>query len=381
MTSTPLSIFLDDLDNVFASPNADHIPAIPDLRSRFWADRDPIDCLKIKFDQNEYPYIGFVPVNLRCKGVIFGRLDLSQYPTLIECVPGKARWRTVPNVATMWSRLEEALIMMTSIVSDKSGELYVHLDYKLPPFPSTYGYLRDHASSRFAMKAVRRSRSAFLLLIAWCLSACASSGKIHSPKPGWYKILEESGWVHQEWLNEMARNEIADFSGNVKRVGMFVHLGRCPWLTRIRVYINANVPIWFYWGNIKVGYMKTSDEWVQGYKPSPAAITEAVCKRQQLRLEVAKQPDESQDNHPPVEAQDLAPPPTKLSHQRRGEHWRDFFARIEKNQNLVATQETPDQLQSRLDRERHQARHPFPGKRGLLAGGGSLSTAFASALR
>jgi hypothetical protein len=316
MAARNVSVFIDEVDDVFASPNADYIPTIPSLQSVFSDDCDPIDCLKTKFDQNEYPYIGFAPMDLRCKGVVFGRLDLSKFDSLIEQVPGTTRWRTVPGLAILWRRLEEALIMMGTVVTEKSAARYVPLEYKLPPFPATFGYLRDHATSRYAMKAVRRSRSAFIPLVAWCACAFASAGDLRSYTPRWYRLLEDSGRVHQEWLNEMARNEIGDFSGNVKRVGVFVHLARCAWLSIIQVYINANVPIWFYWGNTRHGFVqnydKNYDKWLQGYRPSPAAISDAIRKNQHQR-ETANRPDESPDDHPQVGAQDpLAPPESKF---------------------------------------------------------------------
>jgi hypothetical protein len=314
-------------------------------------------------------------MDLRCKGVVFGRHDLSKFDSLIEQVPGTTRWRTVPGLAILWRRLEEALIMMGTVVTEKSAARYVPLEYKLPPFPATFGYLRDHATSRYAMKAVRRSRSAFIPLVAWCACAFASAGDLRSYTPRWYRLLEDSGRVHQEWLNEMARNEIGDFSGNVKRVGVFVHLARCAWLSIIQVYINANVPIWFYWGNTRHGfvqnYNKNYDKWLQGYRPSPAAISDAIRKNQHQR-ETANRPDESPDDHPQVGAQDpLAPPeskfprPVKHSGQRLGEHWREYFERVEKQQALFADkEETSNQRQSRLEREKRQMNHSFPGKKG-----------------
>jgi len=372
MAASTFAVFVNDLNDVYVSPNAEFLPTVPCLRPRFHEDGDPKNCLTIKWDQEEYPYIGFAPMNLRYKGVIFERLDVSSMLNPVEFVPATGRWRVRPEIVAKWLRLENALKLMGAVIFDNIQAFYVPLDYKSPPSPQNFGFTRDHKTKYGAYKALHRSQAAFTPLVGWCAWIFASAGgDLCASIPRWYTILLSSKRVHPEWLNEMCRNEIGDFSGNVKRVGMFVHLARCSWLNIIRVSINAKVPIWFYWGKAGEGYVKCYDKWVVRYRPSPQSISEAVRKRQMMldNPEASNQCDKSQDDTrqldtPGHHSEPQFPPPQPGSRQRPGEHWIKFFERIADEQKVIARDETASDRQSRLDREKHQSNHPFPGKKG-----------------
>jgi len=373
MAAVHMNVFVNELNDLYVSPTADFMPEVPCLRSIFSEEWDPKDCLSIKWDQNEYPYIGFAPLNLRCKGVIFGRLDLSLTANPVEFIPATGRWRVVPEIVRSWGRLEHALLMMATVVLDKCQSFYVHIDCKSPPIPQKFGLIRDHKTKHGVMKAFRRSHAAFIPLVGWCAWIFASAGgELCASIPRWYDLLESSKRVHPEWLNEMCRNELGDFSGNIQRVGMFVHLARCSWMNIIRVYVKAKIPIWLYWGKVGVGYVKNYDKWVSRYKPSPEAAFEAARKYRMTMVrnnrETSDQCDEAQDDNNNSNYHSLSqfPPPISKSGQRHGEHWHDFCARIEQEQQVIAQRETPSARLARLDREKHQARHPFPGKKGPL---------------
>jgi hypothetical protein len=377
-TTPEPSVFIDDVDDLYSSPNSDTMPSAPPLRSIFTDWCDPHDCLKTRFNQDEFPFIGYAPTNLQYRGIIFGRLNIRNIPFPVEAVPGTTLWRMCPQLAQAWRRLEEALVMMANLVNAKTS-IFVPLDYKEPGFPHKFGYLREHKTKQYAAKAVSRSRAAFTPLVAWCSWFFVSAGgDIQSATPRWYTILEDSQMVHADWLTEMRKNELGDFSGNVKRVGMFVHLGRCSWLSIIRAYLAANVPIWFLWGNPRFGGLLSSEPWTDKFRPTQAQISAALRKRQEIRDREAAQrsgfssynhsnqeenimhddathpqPANPEPEYPPPQRSEFSshnrsgqeenmhddathpqpanhepeyPPPVQNSGQRHGEHWRDYFA-------------------------------------------------------
>ena len=84
----------------------------------------------------------------------------------------------------------------------------------------------------------------------------------------------------------MSRNELGDFSGNMKQVRMFVHLGRCLWLLIVHCCLTANVPIWFLWGNVRHGLL-SSEDWVNKFRPTQAQILSVLNNCKAVRDEMA----------------------------------------------------------------------------------------------
>jgi len=126
-------------------------------------------------------------------------------------------------------------------------------------------------------------------------------------------------------------------------------MDRCQWLSQIPPMIQANVPIWLYWGHAN-SIFSPSHRVATTYRPPRSAI-EAKCRAIKMQ---------QVDPALPVSY----PEPERHSGQKRGETWQQFFARRKESNTRRIAQENEVERQRRRNREQEAEGHMPPGRHG-----------------
>jgi hypothetical protein len=119
-------------------------------------------------------------------------------------------------------KLEDELLQITTIL-EWTISLY-GLDYRDVPSPSTFGYRRVHKMDRYAVRAIKRSREAFIPLMAWISYLIASKNDCMARLDDtdyrqWEHILGQHG-ITQDIIQDLKQSEIVDFT--ILRAGVFI---------------------------------------------------------------------------------------------------------------------------------------------------------------
>ena len=211
-----------------------------DLRKAVWAlNRAPEMAYMLR---GTYPNLPF-----------FARLNFSR--TAPPIVKNGAFWEVTESLRDSWQRLELTLIGICEAISPHVHNLKEAL---LPfdchwPLPSYSGYLARHKSEGSAIKALWKSRDAFLLLTARC-SLMISLSYIRRPPrqhelPLWEECLDKAHF-EPAFIDELRQSKISDLSPDL-RVGAFMspmhgELGTM-WMNHFECMVRANIPVYVYW--------------------------------------------------------------------------------------------------------------------------------------
>jgi hypothetical protein len=339
---SPLQHFLRE-GLVFTS----RIPDFPPFRyynsAHEW---EPEEARCLCWANEKYPFFPYIPVFPRFEGPLFGRLADIRVKEAGLC------WKLDPELQERWARLEAGLLSATNILMRNR---ITPLHFEPFPLPATFGYLRTHKTQRFALKCARKSRDAFVILASLFSYAIAfTTTNPPEANPKWVQLLHENK-IHPAWVENLRKTEYADFT-NTKRYGAVIHPD-CGWLNYVNMMRSHEIPLWFYWadGNPHFYQGKTGANQVHPFSPDAeqvAAIRAAAAESSQTPH---AQPQASPTVHSMHE---------KYSRQIPGESWQDYFKRQDEVYRKAIEVETPNDRQSRLNRERNAATHVCPGSKG-----------------
>lgn len=229
------------------------------------------------YESNNAPYLCAAPAIPEYTGALLGRLKQTEFHFPIVEKHGK--FRLDPLLAKSWLSLEKALNHI-GIILVFSAQPYFSLDYRFPPAPSEFGFLREFNSRHDAMVATQKSRNAFQILIAHC----AWGAMLHRARAmrydlakekntsdgfqptlemlkawdaGWKSILRDKHNIRPAWLDALIQSSIFDFS--IRRAGLVVRKPE-DWIyaDMVPFLVMSNVPVWLIWGEPKVSPVSIS---------------------------------------------------------------------------------------------------------------------------
>lgn len=265
-------------DWVMSTPNAPPLSSFPSQRI---ASESPLETQTRNFSIDMYPQLAFVPTTIHWHGPL-----LERFAYMFDSFPiikGVAGYQLSIPLAERWARTEQALRLMVQILCTHSGTCFP-LDFSYYPLPSSFGYLRPHRTIRTARKCAKKSRDAFLPLMAMASYTCAITLKDRlADDPPWVKILVDHR-MHPEWVELARRSPIGDFSDNVTRAGVIIDVSTCKWIRDAPRYIRANVPVWFRWSRIHLPLQAAPHQHLQKYFPTREQVTNAWKWQQESAL-------------------------------------------------------------------------------------------------
>jgi hypothetical protein len=322
---------------VYSSPNAVYLPQIPDIRAKFHEESNhPRDLRNLRWFSNTSPHWAFVPRFPRFDNPIFERLIYS-YRNL-PIVRSGGWYFLEPQVQQQWWRLEMALRWVANVILS-SGAALLSLGFNAGPYPSSYGYTRNHTEERFARYCAMKARDAFVPLMALCTFAISTTKQSiqhqtanHVPK--WVEMLQAEQEIHPSWIEDFSHSAAANLSETVGRIGAFIDVSTYDMANFTDVIIRANVPIWFYWGN---------------KRENPRPHHKSLARFKPHIVDV--------QSNAPLYQPDVAPLNIRLPHgsrQRSGETWRMYFEHI---MNIRADQLLRESAEHKARREQRETKN------------------------
>jgi hypothetical protein len=328
-----------------------------ELRNRVWAARN-------------LPYLPFI-LNSPFHGTMTSRFatPVGQIPL----VKGKSGYHLPESVAKSWKTLEQSLrticnVLNTTFLQDHPK---VFLSVNTPSKPSDFGYFTTHPTEETARTALSQSLDAFVILLA-CVSFYIAISRIQGDplsissstsesKPRWLRDLaDRKNRIHPEWLQLLADSPVANFTSGPQRLGGIVNVSRCSWLHLVPYMIEANVPLWFYWG-IPPTLGQPLVNGVLKYAPiSHPLRSDAPSLPLSQPVTAPSQPVAGPSQ--PVAARvpsGLAGPGQLLN-----ETWKDFMQRQNKRRKVKLQNESEAQRRTREGREMTAVKRQCPGKKG-----------------
>jgi hypothetical protein len=189
------------------------------------------------------------------------------------------------------------------------------------------------------------SRDAFVPLMALCSWSISLVGALLTTNntPRWVNMLQENPTVLPSWIEDLQHSMIANF--NIRRFGSFMDVTNDDVKRIISPMLQADVPIWFYWGTMSKP-IASYDRALEKYCPSQAQIDAAMIPLLQNSKIV------------------LTIRLPKGLRQMPGEEWRLYFDRRRAKHLELELKESSLQKQKQLARETHTGE--APGKRGAV---------------
>jgi hypothetical protein len=320
--------FYDKQHGIWSSPNMTVLShSIPPLDMEIPAESRYKDFRTPRWLSNKFPYMAFWPNFISFTGSIFSRLNISSSNIKVVSA-GPAKYTLSPETVASWQRLENALIGLCMFLLRRKMGNIAELGYL--PLPRECGYMSLHAEPRFVRGCAYKSRDAFVTLATICSFAIAvniSPLDEYSPQPEWVSACQAEG-VHPQWLKDLQQSFVCNFAPGV-RSGAFMYGYKTCWARAIPAFVNANVPLWIFWGHAS---LTPTDERMLAYRPSK----DEAMKAKQFALDSSLHPqgsvgDETQFpvDFPHDNGFDMAPDPEPGSRQLKGETLQQFCARME----------------------------------------------------
>ena len=361
-----VQVFVTPRGDVFSSPNAGHLPVVPDRSDIFLCDiHHPREASKVRWHSKLSQHLPYIACHPSYDNPIFKRLACTKRGVPITRDGG---WYFLKQeIQDSWYRLERALLWVTNVLLT-AGRVNLQLGWEPGPVPSACGYRNRHTEEVFARRCAMKSRDAFVPLMALCSWSISLVGVAESADkdPRWVSLLRRDNQSLQlSWIEDLTNSIIADF--NIPRIGSFMDVTVDEDTMRIITpMFQSNVPIWFYWGTISHPIM-SYDRKLEKYRPKKAQIEAANVK---ITATPAFMPAISRfsDPSPPPPPQSPAAPITvslpKGTRQKPGETWMSYFDRRRERIRALEMEESSMQKQRRLARERHSKTGKAPGKKG-----------------
>jgi hypothetical protein len=325
-------VFYDTKHGIWSSPNMSMLPrVIPPLDMEIPAQSRYQDFRTPRWLSNTFPYMAFWPIFISFTGPIFSCLNISGSNIKVIST-GPATYTLSPETVTSWQCLENALIGLCMFLLRRKFRNIAELGYL--PLPRECGYMSVHAEPRYVRGCAYKARDAFVTLATFCSFAIA--GNIspldqYKLQPEWVTACQAEG-VHPQWLKDLQESFVCNFSPGM-RAGAFMHGYKSCWALAIPAFVNANVPLWIFWGHSS---LKPTDPKMLAYVPSADEATKA--KRFATASSLHAWVDEASDvqdegqfsiDFPADHGLDVAPDPEPGSRQLKGETLQQFSTRME----------------------------------------------------
>ncbi|KIJ34484.1 hypothetical protein M422DRAFT_263452 [Sphaerobolus stellatus SS14] len=253
---------------VFTSPNQKTLPTIPQrFVDSHWNTAD----LKNTSTFNGIPNL-ILTIALSAdldlfEEIIFRRLQL--YGDSFPIVKKGESYSLLQDIIQEWQNLEIALrFIATKLLSHSRVRLPLLWDWL--PYPSQLGYPCWHKKHTVAIKCSRRSRDAFLALVAAVslgIILFERTSNVPSETSPWFTYINSLGIYPTAWLECLTRSFVGDFTSFRCRFGAIVDISTLHSPDLIRELLNIGVPIWYHWG--PVGITPTPIGWdiIDNYIP------------------------------------------------------------------------------------------------------------------
>ncbi|KAF9470446.1 hypothetical protein BDN70DRAFT_902100 [Pholiota conissans] len=231
---------------LIASPNVSYLPKnVPrDLEDR----TDDRVHSQPKLLTDDEVYLAFRPRFARNGGALFGRLNLTREALATYIRPlrnGKSI--LTDSLIIEWTRLEESLLDVVDCLLSATKAIPKIV---FPKLPWEYGYRHPHGSQDVTLRCAIRSRDAFMDLSA-VVSFALSLHMDHNGKLGHAFLLvrQQSTYKPERaWFDLLSQSYVCNFSPHF-RVGGFLNPYTSRWMGYIPKFIQANAPIWVFWGH------------------------------------------------------------------------------------------------------------------------------------
>jgi hypothetical protein len=376
-------------NHVFVSPNSTDLPDLPVAFSKDALPNDPLpnEGTSLRWSVDAFPFLPFGLQSPRYHGPLLQRL--SYRPGNIPVQFLNDVWILSRKFARQWQLLENCLISVTRILF-LAANVTVPVGFKWFKPPSEYFYLQTSDTRQQMIERVMNARDAFIPLMAICSYAIAFTPNFTHASPPWTAKLREEG-IHPEWVSMLEKSQLADFSPDNRRLGVFLQ-PTCNYLDNIPRMLRANIPIWFCWDNprdfagnpwVYKTFCPTSEEvcrarvvaseleeWRRMAEASMTTPVDLTAIPSSVSLESHSDSTSVQDtataardslSQRPESPRRQYPVPGLFSDQRRGESMEQYFERRAARHARMEHRESPAARQSRLDREREACRQRCPG--------------------
>lgn len=333
------------------------------------------------YESINIPYLCATPAIPDYSGAILGRLKQTETQYPIVCIAGK--YKLEPSLAQSWLSLENILEDMAQLLIS-SSQPFVPIDYRFPPTPSSYGFLRDFESRYDAVVAAQKSRDAFQGLIAHAswgailhrardMAKRSSLMKNDKTRKSPYDISREdtsvfdAGWktvlanpsfgIHSAWIAALAHSTVGDFS--IPRAGVVIRNTKdWPFMHLIPTLVLSNVPVWLVWGKFDVPTSLISWPTWTKEKFGPSA-------HERMRAHIWTTTPPTTD----TEASKARVKSVASEEKNSDNRLPDVHAWIRKQNEYIAKkieQASPDKRLKYAQRAAAAATFPCPGKRGAI---------------
>lgn len=349
---------------IYYSPNCSRSVAVPNRNTSY---PFAVGAASLRRHQNPewwtdaYGFLSFIPNIPSFEGYAFGHL--RDYLNNIEEVdaPWGTGYQLEQSKCSAWRYLEDVLIIILHLLKEK---FILRLKpYFLPHSPSRLGFDQVFFSARGARYRIGRARDWFIVWIG-LLSfyiACIEGAPNPLQVPDWFNFLASEKEVDQLWLSGLYDVVMSAFWKRTRRTGSFVDLTNergegtsiakwlCVW----------DVPVWYRWSAVEQGqswrdafrYFQPPPEHLQNattiiYRsPSPLSPPPAAWEGQ-----LPSSPNIPRD----IESAKLRDLEFKRAREAylASKPWEPFFAARKIINDQVLANETPQNRELRLNRER-----------------------------
>ena len=260
ITQASFSEFVTD-SHYYTSPNRQYEPpTVPFSDSGSLLEKSSPTLLRRRlWALHHSPYLPFI-LNSPFHGSMTS--CLANPPEQIPLEHDESGFHLSANVAESWNTLEQTCYEIAVVLrsSFQKAHRKVYLTCSIPTNPSQFGYLTTHTTEEKARSALSESLDAFVVLLAYvsfCIAICRVSSDPKSismstklsKQPMWFRdLVSRKSGIRPEWHRILANSPVADFSPALQRRGVIINVARCSWLYLLPYMLNANVPIWLYWG-------------------------------------------------------------------------------------------------------------------------------------
>lgn len=293
-----------------------------------------------------------------------------------------------------WSELQSNLVSVANLCLEQHP-LAVLPRVHPPRLPFSYGYSHEYETRASALTAVTRAREAFKILsafVTFALSLWITQYSDDCFEEAWHMLATHPVKPFPRlWLEDLQDSTICDLSGGI-RPGGFLDPHATRWGPVVHRITRASVPIWFLWGPDDFRKPLLDKGMAIYYYPPARTIEEA--KRNKIiyskivlphavlpHEQTYAGPEQLDSPFPDIPIPDPVPPPptptlptstipwddvasatepplpnpcvdrsqivNKFCRQRPGETWRDFFARMEADEEKRKSVEKPAERQRR----------------------------------
>ncbi|KAF9470973.1 hypothetical protein BDN70DRAFT_939290 [Pholiota conissans] len=260
---------------LFASPNMRYIPAV-DRNARKHPNNitQPINIDDTNIWQAFRPHT----VDFRCDRV-FQRF----FPTTelvaqhIQQFPNGSFGLDV-QLRNRWVRVETMLTTMAAKLIS-----FPHLPWVNPPkFPTEYGYCDLYKEKAKATLSAFHARDSFIDLGAYLSFTLAlylrdTNGSCTPAFNRLKRVEHQLPTFTQDEIDFISQSHVCRFEPNFRIGGVFKPL-EGYWPSRMKMFINANVPVWHHWGKNIDNLPSPADRVLREYFPPPDVIRQAQAR-------------------------------------------------------------------------------------------------------